>query len=169
MTIRKVFLALSVCLGLVANTAIGGAHASAQSAASVSADEIAAMQLIVSEIQAGRQQIVAENLALTAEQAPLFWETYRQYTNERALLSKQEIKLIVDFSNSYDNLSQETAKQLVDDYIKMESQAMKLKKKYLKKFRKVLTETQTMRYFQIEHKLDNIISYEISQLVPLAE
>ena len=167
MTIRTAFLTLGACLSLTA-TAFAGGHADSNAAAQMAADEAAAIQLTISQIQAGRQQIVAENLPLTAEQAPAFWETYREYANERAKLSDQELSLIMEFRNNFDDLSEESAKELVDDYLKLEQSTLKLKKKYLGKFRKVLSQTQTLRYFQIENKLDDILAYEVAQIIPLA-
>jgi len=168
MTIRTDFLALGICLSLAGTTAFAGGHESGEPTAQIAADETAAMQLSISQIQAGRQQVVAENLPLTAEQAPEFWAIYREYANKRAALSEQDIKLILEFSNNFDNLSEDGAKQLVDDYLKIEEKTLKLKQSYLRKFRKVLTQTQTLRYFQIENKLDDIIAYEVAQIVPLA-
>ena len=168
MTIRTTFLTLGVCLSLAAHVAFAGGQANANTSNQMAADEAAAMQLTISEIQANRQRVVAENLQLTAEQAPAFWETYRDYANERAKLSEKEVTLIVEFANNYDNMSEEAAKQLVDDHIKIEKNTLKLKQKYLPKFRKVLSQIQTLRYFQIENKLDDIMAYEVNLVIPLA-
>ncbi len=166
MNLRNAFIALGACITL-AQPAFSGGHEGA-GAAAAPADETAAVQLAISQIQANRQQVVAENLPLTAEQAPQFWEIYRDYAADRAKLADKEVALILEFRDNFDDLSDEMAKRLLDDYLEVDTKAIKLKKKYLKKFRTVLTETQTLRYFQIENKLDDILAYETAQIIPLA-
>ncbi len=168
MTIRKSALALGASLSLVASFAIAGGHTEAPAANPTPADQTAAMQLTISQMQANRQQVVAENLPLTAEQSEGFWNIYREFSNERAKLVEQEVKLILEFRNNFDNLSQDQAKTLLDDYLKIEAKSQKLTKKYINRYRKVLTQTQTLRYFQIENKLDDILAYEMAQVIPLA-
>jgi len=172
MTARKNLFALAAALTLASSAAFAGAHTAAKAAtpapAATPATDTAAMQLTISQVQAERQQIVAENLPLTAEQAPAFWKTYREYSNERAKLVQSEGQLMLEFINNFDDLSQEQAKSLLDDFLKVENSSLKLKKKYVSRYRKVLSETQTFLYFQIEAKMDDVLAYEMSQLIPLA-
>ncbi|MDG2155800.1 MAG: hypothetical protein P8M26_07645, partial [Gammaproteobacteria bacterium] len=161
----------AAALTLASSAAFAGAHTAAKAAtpapAATPATDTAAMQLTISQVQAERQQIVAENLPLTAEQAPAFWKTYREYSNERAKLVEQEGQLILEFINNYDNLSEKQAKDLIDSFLKVDNGYLKLKKKYVSRYRKSLSETQTFRYFQIENKMDDILAYEMSSLIPL--
>ena len=170
MTTRNNLLALAAALTLASPAAFSGAHTTAPAApaaAATPATDTAAMQLTISQVQAERQQIVAENLPLTAEQAPAFGKpTVSIPTNEPKLV-QSEGQLMLEFINNFDNLSQQQAKSLVDDFLKVENGYLKLKKKYLSRYRKVLSETQTFRYFQIEAKMDDVLAYEMSQLIPL--
>lgn len=58
---------------------------------------------------------------------------------------------------------------MLDDFMKLQDDILRLQKKYLSNFRKVLSEKKTLRYFQIENKMDTIIEYDLAQVVPLAE
>jgi hypothetical protein len=76
---------------------------------------------------------------------------------------------MMEFRDNFDGLSEEQAKKLLDDYIALEDDMHKLRKKWLKNFRAVLSEKTTLRYFQIENKLDAIIDFDLAQMVPLAQ
>ena len=53
--------------------------------------------------------------------------------------------------------------------LKLQTDLLKLKKKYAKQFGKVLSDKSTLRYLQIAAKMDAIIESELTQVVPLAE
>jgi len=144
------------------------ASAQADTGSNPSANEAAAMQLSISQLQANRQLVVAENLPLSDDKAGPFWDLYREYANERAKLVEKEVKIILEFRDNFETLTDDQAKRIINEYIKSEDQYNKLRKKYLSKFRRVLSEVETLRYFQIENKLDDIISFEVSQVIPLA-
>jgi len=128
-------------------------------------DEI---ELMLAQIRTNRQAIVTENLALTAEESEAFWPLYRQFQNDRALMVDRTMKMLTEFRDNFDVLSEEQAKALVDEYFKIQKEELRLNEKYLREFRKILSQKKTLRYFQIENKLDAIIDYDLSQVIPLA-
>ena len=128
-------------------------------------DEI---ELMLAQIRTNRQAIVTENLALTAEESEAFWPLYRQFQNDRALMVDRTMKMLTEFRDNFDVLSEEQAKALVDEYFKIQKEELRLNEKYLSEFRKILSQKKALRYFQIENKLDAIIDYDLSQVIPLA-
>ena len=128
-------------------------------------DEI---ELMLAQIRTNRQAIVTENLALTAEESAVFWPLYRQFQNDRASMVDRTMKMLTDFRDNFDGLSEAQAKVLVDEYFKIQKEELRLNEKYLREFRKILSQKKTLRYFQIENKLDAIIDYDLSQVIPLA-
>jgi hypothetical protein len=128
-------------------------------------DEI---ELMLAQIRTNRQAIVTENLALTAEESEAFWPLYRQFQNDRALMVDRTMKMLTEFRDNFDVLSEEQAKALVDEYFKIQKEELRLNEKYLREFRKILSQKKALRYFQIENKLDAIIDYDLSQVIPLA-
>jgi hypothetical protein len=128
-------------------------------------DEI---ELMLAQIRTNRQAIVTENLALTAEESEAFWPLYRQFQNDRALMVDRTMKMLTEFRDNFDVLSEEQAKALIDEYFKIQKEELRLNEKYLREFRKILSQKKALRYFQIENKLDAIIDYDLSQVIPLA-
>ena len=130
------------------------------------ADEIAAVR---AQIGANRKGLVAANLNLTAQESDAFWPMYREFHNQRDLLVDRRVAMLKNFGENFDSLTNEQSKQIIEDYFKLQEDLLKLRKKYSKKFREFLSDKRTLRFFQIEGKLDAIIDFELDQIVPLAE
>lgn len=121
-------------------------------------------------IQLKRKAIVALNLDLTDYESKAFWPVYDEYWAEMKKLGDRDVALISDFAKHYvyESLTNEKADEMMKEWISIKQQEVKLKKKYMKRFRKVLPEKKVLRYFQIENKLDLIIDTEVSAQIPLA-
>src|SRR5512139_760183 len=98
------------------------------------------MQIVLEKIRADKKLFVAENMQLTEAEAKAFWPVYDQYQDELFLLRARTAKLIKDFSDAYEKMTNESAKKLMDEYITIETLGPKLRQNYLPKFRKVLPE-----------------------------
>jgi len=134
--------------------------------AQTEADVIAALR---AQLGANRKALVAANLELAKEESNDFWPLYREFHNERDTLMDQRMAMLLGFRDNFDDLTNEKSKQIIEDYFKHQEDLLKLQKKYVKKFRKILSDKRTLRYFQIENKMDAIIDSELTQVVPLAE
>ena len=132
-------------------------------------DERATIEAMRGQVQANRQALIAENLPLSPAESEAFWPVYREYRNAMAGLGDRRIALLTEFRDNFDRLSEERARQILDDAFGLEEDMLRLRKKYLPRFRKVLSEKQTLRYLQIESKLDTIIEYDLASVVPLAQ
>lgn len=107
------------------------------------------MQIFFEKIRADKKLLVAENMQLTEEEAKGFWPLYNQYQDELFLLRSRTLKLIDDYGKSYEKMTNDTAKRLLDEYMIIEALGLKLRQTYLPKFRDVLPETKILRYYQI--------------------
>jgi uncharacterized membrane-anchored protein YhcB (DUF1043 family) len=127
------------------------------------------MQIVLEKIRADKKLFVAENMQLTEAEAKAFWPVYDQYQDELFLLRARTAKLIKDFSDAYEKMTNETAKKLMDEYITIESLGLKLRQTYLPKFRKVLPEVKVVRYYQIENKINAVLIYDLAKNIPLVK
>jgi hypothetical protein len=149
---------------LLAAAVLLGATGSAS--AQTEADVISAVR---AQIGANRQALVAENLGLTESESEAFWPVYREFHNERDQLMDRRVKMLTDFRDNFETLTDDQAKDILDGYFDLQSDLLKLNKKFVKKFDKILPKKTTLRFFQIENKLDTIIDYDLAQVVPLAQ
>ena len=98
------------------------------------------MQIVVEKIRADKKLFIAENMQLTEAEAKAFWPVYEGYQDELFLLRTRTAKLIKDYADAYDKMTNDTAKKLLDEYMTIETLGLKLRQVYLPKFRKVLSE-----------------------------
>lgn len=118
-------------------------------------------------LQSERKLLVGQGLTLTAEQANAFWPVYDRYMLDMKAAGDLRVKVITDYAASYDNLTDDAARQLVGDYLKYQEKVLKIRKGYLRKFRKVLPETEVARFYQIENKLDAVTNFVLADQIPL--
>jgi hypothetical protein len=118
-------------------------------------------------VQTERKMLVSDSLSLTANESNAFWPIYDKYMADMKSAGDLRVKVITDYAASYDNMSDETAKQLIDDSLKYQEKILKVRKSYLGKFRKALPATKLARFYQVENKLDAIINFALARQIPL--
>ncbi len=127
------------------------------------------MQIVLEKIRADKKLLVAENMELTEVEAKAFWPVYQQYQDELFLLRARTVKLIADYSDAYEKMTNETAKKLLNEYMAIETLGPKLRQAYLPKFRKVLPEAKVLRYYQIENKIQAVLMHDLAANIPLVK
>ena len=125
------------------------------------------MQILVDKIKADKKLLVAENMQLTEKESKAFWPVYEKYQAELFLIRTRTVNLIKDYADSYEKMTDSTAKKLMDEYLTIETLRLKLIKAYIPEFRKVLSDTKVARYYQIENKINAILYYELAANIPL--
>jgi len=129
------------------------------------------IELSRSALQTQRKALVAENLGVTEQENPDFWSVYNDYRTAMSKPGDRQVKLITDYADSYvsGKLTDEEAKRFVKEFLSLQSDALKIRKRYVRKFSKVLPPKKVMRLYQIENKFDAIVNAELSAQVPLVE
>jgi hypothetical protein len=139
-------------------------------AVSASAADVAnIMQMERAQLQADRKVIVGQAMQLNPDQTEKFWALYDDYAAERKKNGDRMQKIILDYAKNYPAVPDDVARKLMDDWLKVQSEDLRLKKKYVGKFKKVLKPQQLVRYFQTENKLDAIIDFGLAADIPLME
>lgn len=114
-----------------------------------------------------RTALVAENVSFTAAEAEAFWPLYREYRAEFQKIGDVRFTLIKDFAKNFSSMSNEKAEELTDEVFSLEQKAVKLKKSYAKKFRKVVPATKVFRVFQIENRINAVNRLKLAAEIPL--
>ena len=145
----------------------------AQQPAKPQADEARAqaiedIQLTRTAIQAERQALVTMAMDLTPDEMQGFWPLYREYRLEAMKVGDRIVSLITTYADNYENLTDEVADKLLNEFVSIEKERARLKAKYLPKFKKVLPPRKVARFYQIENKLDIAILAEMAEEIPLA-
>jgi hypothetical protein len=82
---------------------------------------------------------------------------------------KIKIKLIEEFAANYETMSDDVAKNLLDDSLSIDSDHQKLRQSYLSKICGVLPDKKVARYYQLESKIDAVLEYEMAKIIPLVQ
>jgi len=120
-------------------------------------------------IAANRTQIVLNTLELTDEKIKAFSPMYLDYWEEMNLINDRLATLILDYADNFENLTDEKALLMLDESLDIQEKKIALKKKFVSKFKSVLTPKKLVQYYQTENKLDAIIMMELAAGVPLVK
>jgi len=127
------------------------------------------MQIVLEKARADKKLFVATNMELNETEAKAFWPVYEKYQDELFLLRSRTAKLINDYARSFNVMTDQEAKVLLDEFMTIESLGLELRKAYLPKFRQVLPEKKVARFFQIENKIQAALYYELAKEIPLVQ
>ncbi|NIV16959.1 MAG: hypothetical protein GWN47_00790 [Woeseiaceae bacterium] len=122
-------------------------------------------------IQEGREAVIREELRLTAEEADGFWPLYEKYRAELMPIQDRYVALVADYMQHYEagSLTDENAEEMLDAYFDVKSDVLRLRKRYIRQFRKVMPMLKVARFYQLENKMNADIDIELAMLVPLAD
>lgn len=162
---RSKILAVLLAVVLVA----GAAWSQDDAGARISEDQfvVAARELL----QAGRKEIIAEELRLDGDQAEAFWSVYEDYHADMMVVRDRYVEMIGRYLARYEaaELDDKYAKELLDDWLDYKSDKLKVQKQYLRKFSRVMSMRMVVRFYQLENKMDAEIDAELAIYVPLMD
>jgi hypothetical protein len=125
------------------------------------------MEIVKEKVRADKKLLIATNMELTESEANAFWPVYEAYQAELGKLRDRESNLIDEFAANLGTMSDDVAKNLLDDSLSIDSGYLTLRRSYLAKFREVLPDTKVARYYQLENKIEAILEYEQAKRIPL--
>jgi Spy/CpxP family protein refolding chaperone len=131
--------------------------------ASAQATEIAVTR---QQIQADRQAIVAQNLPLTEAQATAFWPVYQAYRAEATKIGDQRAAVLFN-PTAADTITDKEIDSRLATWFKLNQDYAKLQADWQKKFQPILGSRGTLRFYQIENRLDLIVLASLASSIPL--
>ena len=129
------------------------------------------MDELRAKLKEGKKKIVAANMTLTPSEEAAFWPIYDEYQTKLTTLNQNYGQIIDSYATAYNAgpITDQAAKNMIDDAMKLKSDRLKAMQDLKKKLTKALPPAKAMRYLQIENKLEAAIDYEVADAVPLAE
>jgi hypothetical protein len=125
------------------------------------------VELARSDIKTQKALIIAENLPLTEEEGAEFWPLHREYEGELSKLNDQKLALIIRYAKNYQTMTDKEAGELANGSFDLEEKKTDLKRKYFKKFSKVMPATKAARFFQLESQLNMALDLQVAAALPL--
>jgi hypothetical protein len=127
------------------------------------------MQIVREKLRADKKLLVSEALKLSEAESKGFWPVYESYQKELSAVNDRILKLIQEYAKNYPSMTNEVAKKLIDDYLSVEEQRLKIRQSHLPRFRKVLPEIKVARFYQLENKIQASVNYDLAAGIPMVE
>jgi hypothetical protein len=116
-----------------------------------------------------RRIVLASELNLTSAERDKFWDLYNEYVKDTHEINDIRVDVIVRYAENYRQMSDDLAKELVNDRFRHEKALLKVRERYLKKMRRILPETKVARFFQVELKMDAALNYNLATRIPVIQ
>ena len=97
-----------------------------------------------------KKAFYADFMSLEGEAKSAFWDLYDRYETERKVLGQNRIKLLEEYAENYDRLSDEKIGELINNTIKQKNALDKLMNKYYKKIKNASGVKAAGQFYQIE-------------------
>jgi hypothetical protein len=118
-------------------------------------------------INADRHAVVSDAMQFTEIEANAFWPLYHQYRAEMDTVGDGVKHLVLEYAGLYPDVPDVRAKQMLKDLADLEKKQVATRAKHLKKFAKVLPAAKTLRFAQVESRLDLAVRLEMAAAIPL--
>ena len=116
-----------------------------------------------------KKAAIADIMQLSEQESVPFWSLYNEYNDKMYTVNTKLFNTIKDYSDHYETMTDDKAKELWTDAMNIDTELLKLKKTYFKKFSKILPTTKAVRYFQAENKIKSLVDAELALEIPFFE
>jgi hypothetical protein len=120
-------------------------------------------------IQVRRQALVTAAMDLDGKEAEAFWPLYRDYRNEMAKVGDRLVRLINDYADAYDTITDEQAGKMLDEYLSIQRATNEVKAAWVPRFRQIMPARKVARFFQVDNKLDAVVNSQLAAGIPLVK
>ncbi len=127
-----------------------------------------ALELVRSIYKTDRQAVVAEALQLTETESAAFWPLYKTYRAEMEAIGDSLVKLVLEYTDEYPNLTDKRAEAMLKEYSTLEQKLTAQRAYSMKRVAKVLPATKVLRWAQLENRMDLALRLQLASTIPLA-
>jgi Spy/CpxP family protein refolding chaperone len=113
----------------------------------------------LARIHAVKIGYLTDKMRLTPEQSEKFWPLYNQYEDELTAARK-------NFRQKYkgaDKKDENVSRQIIDDHLDLQQQALELKRKYKDRFLQVITANQLTELYKAEQEFHKMLLHRLKQ------
>ena len=125
------------------------------------------IQLLRSDVQAGKNEIILATMQFTEAESVAFWPVYRDYARDQQLIGDKRLQLIKDYAKDYDSMNDAKARDMVQRMINIEDETLNLREDYWPKFMKALGAKRAAKFYQVDNRISLIINLQLTSVIPL--
>jgi hypothetical protein len=127
------------------------------------------MEALRDALKADKKAYIEQYMQLTQAEAKEFWPYYNSYQFDLQKINDRLIKLIDDYAQNYNDLSDQDAVKMVNEYLIIERDQVKQKELYFRTLNKTLPAKKVARYLQLENKINAMVRFELAAKIPLVK
>jgi hypothetical protein len=127
------------------------------------------VELLRSDLRAQKVAVITEVMQFTEAEDAKFWPVYREYETELAAINSDRMKLIKDYAQSYETLTDAQADNFATRALALETRRQTLTAAYYQRFKSVLPAKTAVRFLQVEHQILLLLDLQIAASLPVAE
>jgi len=122
-------------------------------------------------LQAERAEIIKDEILFTEAESEVFWPAYEAYLADLVVIRDRHARLIQQYLEAYydGEVSEKFASGMVDDYLEIRADVLKVQKKHLRKFRRILPARKVARFYQLENKINVETEAQLALVIPLVD
>jgi hypothetical protein len=166
MNLKVSIIALLLAFGTYSGLAC--AEAPSGNAAPTAADsELNTLSVLRAGLRLDHREFVKTSLSLNDDDAKKFWTLYNQYEADLIKVHDRKWRLIQEYADNYDDVSEDKAAELVQNMFDVRQSRTDVMKTYYKKVAKALSNRLAMRFVQIESVWNAASDLKLGTEIPL--
>jgi len=123
--------------------------------------------LLRSDLVTEKAALIVSNMELSEKEMNAFWPVYNAYQKDLSKVGDNKVAVIKDYAAHIENIDNAKARELTLKALGVEEQRLRVIKKYIGKFSKVLSAKQVARFFQLELQMQRMIDLQVAAELPL--
>ena len=126
-------------------------------------------ELLRSDVKTEKISVITDVMKFNDQEAEVFWPIYREYEFERTKLGDKKYNLLKKYAENYENMSDDTAEEILLEAFDVSEERIDIKRKYYKKLSEVLSKRRAAQFMQLDNQIDLVIDLQVHQEIPLLD
>ena len=127
------------------------------------------LDIDMNKFSTAKKALVKETLQLTEKESTVFWPLYEEYQEAKLIIFNRHVALIREHMQVRGNLSDKKAEALINEYLRLQADDLKLKQSFVKKFSKNLPYRRVYQFFDLEDRIEIGFFAAIAEDLPIVE
>lgn len=122
------------------------------------------------QVEAERRKVVAANLTLSSAEAKTFWPAYDEYRAAMHALDARQLAVLERYARATKSgtLSDDEATSMLDELLATGVERATTRKDWRERFAKVLPPRKVVAIYQLENRLDAVVTLGVASQLPLS-
>jgi hypothetical protein len=125
------------------------------------------IQLLRSDVQADKNEIIAHTMDFSDSESKVFWPLYRDYARDQQAIGDERVQLIRDYAEHFGSLDDGRAKDISQRLLGVEAKYVELRQQYWPKFEKALGAKLAAKFYQVDNRLSLLVNLKLASEIPL--